>query len=147
MNYSDDALRDITEASEGLHLTAYPDPGTGGEPWTIGFGHTGPEIHQGMVITQDQAERYLRSDIAGAEAVVNRLVKVPLTQHQFDALVDFTFNAGQRNFAESTLLVHVNQREFVAADQEFTRWVFGGGHRLPGLVKRREAEMAWFATL
>lgn len=145
MAFSEAGLQALTEAFEGCRLEAYPDPGTGGAPWTIGYGHTDPGVCRGMVISREQADKFLRADIAGAEAAVNRLVRVELNQQQFDALVDFAFNAGEHNLAGSHLLACVNAGDFAAADREFSRWVFGGGHKLPGLVRRRQAEAAWFS--
>jgi len=143
LNY-DQAGLDVTEDSEGCRLTAYPDPGTGGDPWTIGYGHTGADVHPGMTIDHAQAEEFLRHDVRSAEAAVKRLVKVELTQHQFDALVDFAFNCGAGNLQHSTLLKLVNEGNFATASTHFGDWVKGGGHVLPGLVKRRHAETVLF---
>ena len=143
LSYDQDGL-DLTEDSEGVRLTAYPDPGTGGDPWTIGYGHTGPEVFEGMVIDHAQAEQFLREDVRSAEAAVKRFVHVELTQHEFDALVDFTFNCGAGNLQHSTLLRLVNEGHFAEASQHFGDWVKGGGHVLPGLVRRRHAEAVLF---
>jgi lysozyme len=144
--YSDAALKALTEDSEGCRLEAYPDPGTGGDPWTIGYGHTGPDVYSGLVITQDRADALLRADMTRAVDAVNRLVSAPVDQYQFDALCDFAFNCGSGNFAKSTLLIYVNQGRFEEADAEFGKWIRGGGRVLPGLVKRRALESKWFAT-
>jgi len=72
------------------------------------------------------------------------MITVPLTQHQFDALVDWTFNEGSGNLASSTLLRKLNDGDYAGADAEFARWVRGGGRVLPGLVKRRALEATWF---
>ena len=143
LTYDHDGL-DLTEDSEGVRLTAYPDPGTGGDPWTIGYGHTGSEVFEGMVIDHAQAEQFLSEDVRSAEAAVKRLVHVELTQHEFDALVDFTFNCGAGNLQHSTLLRLVNEGRFAEAAQHFGDWVKGGGHVLPGLVRRRHAEAVLF---
>jgi len=135
---------DLTENSEGLKLTAYPDPGTGGAPWTVGYGHTGADVYQGMKITQAQAEEFLMHDIQHAENTVKDLVKVPLTQNQFDALVDFCFNCGCGNFEKSTLLKCLNAGQYDQAQIHFSDWVMGGGHVLPGLVTRRHKEAILF---
>lgn len=142
--YYDQAGLDLTEASESLRLTAYPDPGTGGAPWTIGYGHTGADVYPGLTITQDKAEQLLRADVRVAESAVKRLVKVPLTQGQYDALVDFVFNIGEGQFASSTLLRKLNDCDYAGADAEFKRWNRSGGKILNGLVKRRAAEEAMF---
>lgn len=143
MRYSDEARHVLTEASEGRVLSAYPDPGTGGAPWTIGYGHT-EGVKQGDICTDAQADAWLIGDLAFAEHAVNRLVTVPLSQHQFDALVDFTFNLGVSSLAKSTLLAKLNAGDYAGADAEFAKWVRGGGRVLPGLVKRRALEAAWF---
>ena len=140
----DAAGMQLTEDSESLRLTAYPDPGTGNAPWTIGYGHTGPEVVEGLVIDEAQAVEWLRSDIAKAEAQVKELVEVELTQGEYDALVDFAFNCGAGNLRSSTLLRLVNTENWLAASAQFDRWVNGGGHVLPGLVTRRNAEEALF---
>jgi len=143
MKYSDDARQHLTEVCEGCVLTAYPDPGTGGSPWTIGYGHTNGVQH-GDTCTPEQADAWLVDDISDAEVAVNRLVTVRLTQHQFDALVDWTFNEGAGNLESSTLLRKLNAGDYAGADAEFARWVRAGGRVLPGLVKRRALEAAWF---
>lgn len=140
----DQAGLNLTEAEEGLRLTAYPDPGTGGDPWTIGYGHTGADVHPGLVITKDKAEQLLRADVRTAEAAVKRLVKVQLSQNQYDALVDFVFNVGEGNFAYSTLLKLLNQGNFKAASLQFDRWNKAGGKILNGLIRRRDNEEALF---
>ena len=97
---------------------------------------------QGYVggITNDQAQELLRSDVASAEQTVNSLVTVPLTQAQFDALVDFTYNVGAGNFERSDLLTKLNAGQYDAVPQELNKWVYGGGEILPGLVTRRGDE-------
>ena len=82
----DQAGIDLTVASEGLQLTAYPDPGSGGAPWTIGVGHTGPDVTEGMTITKDEAYDLLRKDIKSASDAVKRFVTVQLNKNQFDLL-------------------------------------------------------------
>jgi lysozyme len=142
LSYSDQGLA-LTEQFEGLQLTAYQDPvGV----WTIGYGHTGADVQPGLTITQEQASDLLLQDVAGAVAAVNRLVTIPLTQNQFDALVDFTFNVGQGNLASSTLLRELNAGNTAGAAAQFLVWVYAKGVELPGLVTRRQAEAALFQT-
>jgi lysozyme len=132
----------LTEGSESCRLTAYPDPvGI----WTIGYGHTGPDVYPGLVITPERAVELLRQDMANAEHAVNAYVTAPLTQHQFDALVDFTFNVGAGNFLHSSLLKYLNAKDYTAAQGEFQRWDFANGKKLPGLTARRAAEAALFS--
>lgn len=122
---------------EGLILQAYLCPAN---VWTIGYGHT-LGVKSGQVITPQQAEQYLREDLKGAERSVNTMVKVVINQNKFDALVSFVFNLGTGNFQSSTLLKRINGNP---ADtdiaNQFERWVFAKGVKLPGLVKRRKEE-------
>lgn len=134
---------DLIKSSEGLHLRAYPDPGTGAEPWTIGYGST-EGVTEGMSITVAQALQRLEADLARVEAAVGRLAQVPLAQGQFDALVCFAYNVGETNFARSTLLRKLNAGDPSGAAEQFGRWVRAGGKVLPGLVTRRAAERAMF---
>jgi lysozyme len=145
MEYSKDGLH-LTERFEGCRLVAYPDPGSGGNPWTIGYGHTGPEVVEGLEITQEQAEQCLAQDIKQAEANVNAVVHVELTQEEFDALVDFAFNCGCRNLDSSTLMKKLNAGDYEGASQEFIKWDMAAGHHMAGLLKRREAEAAMFIS-
>jgi len=133
----------LTESFEGLSLIAYPDPGTGGKPYTIGYGRA-HGVNSGDVCTKAQAEQWLLQDIQSAVDAVNRLVTHPITQAQFDSCVDFAYNAGSGNFAGSTLLKKINAGDMTGAQAEFGKWIYGGGHVLNGLVRRRAAEAALF---
>ena len=146
MNYSKNGLH-LTENFEGLRLTAYPDPATHGDPWTIGYGHTGAEVHQGMTITQEQAEEFLMQDVQKAVQTVNSKVHTYLSQNEFDALVDFVFNCGAGNFAGSTLLKKINAGDMEGAALEFQKWDKAAGHVMAGLVRRRQAETDLFKGL
>lgn len=125
---------------EGLRLRAYR---CSADVWTIGYGHTA-SVDANDVITEEQAIKLLRQDIAESERTINKHVLVPLTQNQFDALVSFVFNIGGGNFRASTLLKKLNAGDYDGAAPEFRRWVIAGGKTLPGLVPRREAESALF---
>lgn len=138
--YSDEGLA-LTKSFEGLRLQAYRDCAG---IWTIGYGHTGPSLLEGMTITEPEAELLLRADLADAVACVNRSVKAAIAQHQFDALVDFCFNAGRGNFTQSTLLRKVNLKDFSGAATQFGLWVHAGGEIVSGLVRRRAAEKELF---
>jgi lysozyme len=132
---------ELTRSFEGLRLAAYQDVvGI----WTIGYGHTGADVHEGQVITEFVAEALLRADVAPCVACVNRAVTAPIAQHQFDALVDFAFNAGRGNLRRSTLLQKVNLGDFAGAAVQFGLWVNADGVKQPGLVRRRAAEAAMF---
>ena len=144
MKTSDAGIALITEF-EGLVLTAYPDPGNPetGEPWTIGYGHT-KGVRRGDTCTKMLALAWLREDLAESEDAVDRLVKVDLAQHEFDALVSFTFNCGAGALMRSTLLRKLNAGDRAGAAAEFDEWVNGASGPLPGLVRRRAAEKALF---
>lgn len=139
MIYSKSGI-ELTEMFEGIRLTAYQDQGG---RWTIGYGHT-LDVHLGDTCTQGQAEAWLQQDMAWAERVVNSAVTTQLTQGEYDALVDFTFNLGSGNFEHSQLLALVNQRNFAAAANEFDKWDHAGGQVVAGLLRRRETEARKF---
>ncbi|HEC7976913.1 TPA: lysozyme [Salmonella enterica subsp. enterica serovar Singapore] len=132
---------------EGCRLTAYQDSvGV----WTIGYGWTQPvdgkPIRAGMTIKKETAERLLKTGLVSYESDVSRLVKVGLTQGQFDALVSFTYNLGARSLSTSTLLRKLNAGDYAGAADEFLRWNKAGGKVLNGLTRRREAERALFLS-
>jgi lysozyme len=132
----------LTRSFEGLRLAAYQDSAG---VWTIGYGHTGPEVHRGQCVSETEAEELLRADLASAVQCVRRAVRVRLAQHQFDALVDFCFNVGRGSFQGSSLLRYLNQGDLESAVVQFGLWVHAGGKVVPGLVRRRAAEAALFA--
>ncbi|TKC86027.1 lysozyme [Trinickia terrae] len=126
---------------EGLRLIAYADVvGV----LTIGYGHTGPDVKPGLIITQSQADQHLSDDLARFESGVGALVKVPLNANQFSALVSFSYNLGLGNLGSSTLLRLLNQRDYPGAALQFPRWDRAGGRELAGLLRRRQAEQALF---
>lgn len=133
----------VVQFFESLSLKAYPDPATGGEPWTIGYGHTGG-VKRGDVITEAYARELLKDDLRRFEKAVSRLVKVQLNQGQFDALVSFAFNVGEGNLERSTLLRKVNAGDFEGAALEFRKWNRAAGKVMRGLVRRRAAEECLF---
>jgi lysozyme len=141
MDYSPDGLK-LTESFEGCRLQAYLD--SVGVP-TIGYGHT-HGVAMGMTCTQEQADAWLQQDVQGAVQAVNKFVTVPLTQQQFDALVDFTFNLGSGALQHSTLLRLLNSGNYQGAAGEFEKWDKAGGKVLPGLLRRRQAERDMFNT-
>ena len=138
--YSEQGLA-LTKSFEGLHLNAYRDCAG---IWTIGYGHTGPGVSEGLTIDGAEAEAFLQADLADAISCVNKAVKVEISQNQFDALVDFCFNAGRGNFLQSTLLRKVNGGDFTGAAAQFALWVHAGGEVVAGLVRRRTAEAELF---
>jgi len=134
---------DLVKSFEGLKLTAYRCPAG---ILTIGYGSTGPHVTAGKVITEAQADDLLQDDLNRFEKAVTRLVTVPLTQNQYDALVSFAFNVGISALERSTLLKRVNAKLFDQAKAEFAKWNRAGGRPLAGLTRRRAAEAALFGS-
>ena len=139
MTHSDKATNLIMEF-EGCVLTSYQDQNN---VWTIGYGHT-ENVTPGVTITKAQAVLYLNSDIISADSIINNLVKVPLTQNQFDALVSFVFNIGYSHFVLSTTLKELNLKNYNAAADALLLWKKAAGKTDPGLVRRRIAERNLF---
>lgn len=139
MYYSQNGY-EFTEKHEGLRLQAYRD--TGGV-WTIGYGHVNG-VKEGDVITAQQADQFLHVDVADAVMSVNNNVKIPLTQNQFDALVDFVFNVGTKQFEGSTLLKLLNSGDYAGAAVQFKRWNLDNGKVVAGLIARRKDEADLF---
>lgn len=137
------AGRSLIQQFEGLRLSAYRD--TGGK-WTIGRGHT-RGVRPGMVIDTATADRLFDEDLAAAEFVVRRLVRVPLNENQFSALVSFAYNVPFNDFRTSTLLRLVNEGDFAAAAVQFPRWVYDNGRKISGLERRRAAEQKLFLSV
>ena len=135
----------LTKQFEGLRTEAYRDCAG---IWTVGYGHTGRDVQAGRRVTELEAEVLLRADLRDAIACVNRAVEsdIPLQQHHFDALVDFCFNTGRRNFLQSSLLGYLNQEDFGSAAHQFSLWVNVNMKPVPGLVRRRAAEAALFRS-
>ena len=148
MNVSEKCLALIREF-EGFRSKPYQCPA--GVP-TIGYGSTRyedgtPVTLNDEPIDQARANDIMRTTLAREyEPAVQRYVKVPLTQGQYDALVDFAYNAGAKNLLQSTLLKKLNAKNYAGASKEFEKWVYGGGKVLPGLVRRRKAEQALFLS-
>ena len=113
---------------------------------TIGYGHT-RGVKMGDTCTMTRAEEWLREDLQDAESAVSRLIPRKMTQNQFDALVSFTFNLGPGALAKSTLRKRVGAMQDGEAAQEFHKWVYAGGKKLDGLVRRRAAEAKMYADL
>lgn len=130
---------DLIKQFESLRLHAYPDPGSGGEPYTIGYGHTGG-VKSGDVCTREYAENTLIDDLNEVCQQLKDCITLPLNDNQFSALVSFTFNEGITRFKNSTMLKMINAGGIKNAANQFDKWVFAGDKVLPGLVTRREAE-------
>jgi lysozyme len=140
VNYSKVGLEQLTEAFEGCRLYAYQDSRG---VWTLGYGHTSG-VNPADTCSQAQAESWLLEDVAWAEAAVNHYVTVALTQGEFDALTDFTFNLGTGSLQHSTLLKLINAGDFAHAANEFEKWDRCGGVEVAGLLRRRLAEKKVF---
>lgn len=144
MRHITDEGLNLIKRFEGFSSSIYICPA--GYP-TIGYGHVVLDEEKDQFaagIDQEQGEELLRKDAQVAERAVLRLITVPLTEGQFDALVSFTFNLGSGALQRSTLRRKLNRQEYVSAAKEFRRWVWAGGRKLKGLIKRREAEKALF---
>lgn len=131
---------DLIKRFEGFSPIIYICPA--GYP-TIGYGHLVRDHEQDRYqqgITEQEAEDLLRRDVQGAERAVLRLIDVPLTDGQYDALVSFTFNLGAGALQRSTLRRKVNREAHAEVPAQLMRWVWAGGRRLRGLVRRRSAE-------
>ena len=135
----------LIKGFEGKRLNAYYD-GVG--VWTIGFGTikypNGVRVKKGDTCTEAQAESYLKNDLVKFENAINRLVKVPLNQNQFDAISSFTYNLGETNLSSSTLLKKLNAKDYAGTADQFPRWNKAGGKVMNGLTRRREAERNLF---
>ena len=122
---------------EGVELKAYKDPvGI----VTIGAGHTGKDVYMGQTITRQQAEKLAVGDLNRIWGQVSPSIKVPISQNEAEAFADLAYNIGPANFKKSTLLKKLNRGDYTGACKAIKSWVYAGGKKLPGLVKRREAE-------
>ena len=138
MNISEAGL-DLIKRYEGLRLTAYKPVATE-KYWTIGYGHYGPDVTQGMTITQAQADAFLKQDCQSAVNAVNAL-NLPLNQNQFDALVSFTYNCGAGNLKKLC-----NGRSVTEIGEKIILYDKAGGKVLKGLVRRRTEEQALYKS-
>ena len=139
MKISENGLK-LIEQFEGLRLTAYKATRRD-KYYTIGYGHYGADVKQGMTITEAQAEAYLRQDVAEAEAAVNKYSGYGWNQNQYDALVSFAYNVGSID----QLTTH-GKRSIAEISAKIQEYVYSGGVKLEGLVRRRAAEKALFDT-
>lgn len=147
---------------EGCRLKAYPDPATEhltkeeanklvpprepGDPWTIGYGATGPNITKGTVWTQTQADEDLGHTVAILAMEINKLVKVPISSESRAALISFVYNIGIGAFRSSTMLRLINAGKLNEAANQFAKWNRAGGKIFPGLIRRREIERDAFVA-
>ena len=145
MQMSQTGIDALLKKFEGCKLKSYRCPAN---VCTIGYGHTSaagaPIVTDNMSITQAQADEILKRDLIKYETAVLDMVKVELTQNQFDVLVDFAYNAGTGALKSSTMLKKINLGDLDAVPDELMKWTKGGGKVLPGLVRRRQAESTWW---
>jgi GH24 family phage-related lysozyme (muramidase) len=128
-------------------LDAYPDPGSGGDPWTIGWGTTGPDVKRGVTWTQQQCDDRFTQDLNKfAQGVAKVIGDAATTQHQFDAIVSFAYNLGIGNLTKSTLLKMHKAQDYAGAANEFGKWNKAAGKVMKGLTRRRAAEAALYAS-
>lgn len=139
--------KDAIKEHEGLRLVAYLDSvGV----WTIGYGDTGPDVVEGLIITKEEAEERLSKRLREFEGYVLKYVRVGMTQNQFDALVSLVYNIGPTNFKGSTLLKKLNMSDYRGAADQFLVWnkgrVNGKLVVIPGLSNRRASERQLFLS-
>lgn len=166
MQYSDNG-RKVTKGFESLEFEAYPDPASAlgkalaknkipvqqykrlngwenlnGKPWTVGYGHTGLDVAPGVVIDEQEAIRLFEADIAECEELVNKMVSVPLTQGQYDCLVDMMFNMGPSFLTGTGLAEALKKGDYATVRTKIPQYRLAGGQVLKGLVRRRAADVA-----
>lgn len=137
LNFASDLIKQF----EGCSLNAYLCPAN---VWTIGYGHT-KNVKSNDVITQNQAEEFLKNDILTSLSFLDKIV-FPLADNQKIALISFVFNVGINNFLNSTMLKKLNNQDFFGAAQEFDRWIYAKGKILKGLQRRRKVEKEIFLS-
>lgn len=133
------SAEDLAKEFEGCQLTAYQDIAG---VWTIGYGHTGKDVYEGLVWTQQQADAALEHDLAAAAALL-AMYSPGLTDGPLAALTDFVFNLGIGNYRTSTLCKCVNVQDWDGAKAELVKWSHSNGVEIPGLLRRRDAEAAF----
>lgn len=133
---------------EGFRSKAYPDPASGGVPWTIGFGTTryanGAVVRKGDIVSYEEAALAFEHDLDKFTRSVLQAVEVPINQSQLDSLVSLAYNIGKNAFRRSTLLRKLNAGDYQGAADEFPKWRNADGKVMPGLVARRASEREWF---
>lgn len=140
-----EAGKALIQSFEQCRLTAYPDPGTGGEPITIGWGHTGG-VKLGDTCTQEEADAWFAADLAKFEDCVNDALENETLQRRFDALVSLAYNIGCKAISGSTLIKLMNAGDIEGAASQFGRWNKAGGKVMAGLTRRRQAERDLFLS-
>lgn len=141
---AEDVAKRLIQDWEKCKLTAYPDPATGGAPWTCGWGAVGPDIQKGTIWSQSQADERLAWDLAKFATGVRKLVKDPATDNELGAMISLAYNVGLENFKNSTLLRKFNSGNHDGS--EFAKWVYANGKKMNGLINRRRAERKVFES-
>ena len=134
---------------EGLRLRAYPDPATGGDPWTIGYGTTrinGQPVAPGSVCTLAEAESYMETDATSMANKIKSWIHVPCTDNMISAMISLAYNIGIMGLYHSSILSQVNEGDKEAAAHGFRLYVHAAGRVLPGLVHRRQVEAQVFLS-
>lgn len=142
-----DAGVEFIKRFEGFSKVSYPDPGTGGRPYTIGYGTTrinGRSVELGMTCTEEEAFQWLANDVNDYLHQVEHAIEPVLYQSQVDAIASFVYNVGCGNFLKSTLLKKINACDWQGASLEFLKWNRAAGKVMKGLTKRRTAESEVF---
>lgn len=142
MRLSESGLH-LLKLHEGMRLDAYMDSSG---VWTIGYGHTGPDVHPGLKITEEQAQDLLIEDVALVDRMVRHRVMVHLSQNEFDALVSLVYNLGPvvLDPSKSTLARKLRDGDRIGVAGEFMRWHRAGGRPIRGLILRRWREAGVF---
>jgi lysozyme len=142
VKFSDAGLA-LLKRFEGCKLEAYPDPATGGAPWTIGYGST-RDVVPGMMVTQAEADARLVRDIADTDASVRAALptSIALTDNQFSAFVCFAFNV--KSWRTRPIFAHLARSDFAGALDHWLLYDKANGKEMDGLLSRREAERALF---
>ena len=137
---------DLIKLYEGYSSSPYLCPA---QHWTIGYGAIWGMDNKRVTedhpdINEDQADYLLRRDVKKSEMAVLRHIRVPLEDGQFNALCSFVFNLGSGALQSSTLRRKINKGNYIGASNEFKRWIWAGGRKLKGLIRRREHERLMF---
>nr|DAU80121.1 MAG TPA: Lysozyme [Caudoviricetes sp.] len=142
MQTSDKGIEFLIKEEGGIRLKAYKcQAGI----LTIGVGHTGKDVKEGMEITEEKAIELLKLDLRRFEDVVNKNINVTLKQHEFDALISLAFNIGCAAFSNSTVVKKINTgAKMCEVEEAWKMWRKGGGKVLPILVRRREREVKMY---
>lgn len=137
----------LIKRNEGCVLHAYPDPATGGQPWTIGYGHTGM-VYPGMTISEARAEELLRQDLTKFEDGVDDLLAemADTSENEFGAMVSLAYNVGLGNFRKSSVLRYHNEGQKALASNAFLLWNKAAGRVMTGLTRRRGEERKLYLT-